>query len=266
MIERARITDAAPSRRLPPFEAWKDPEEWLDLHTGLPKRHTEKIPVPYKDGLVDIDTFVGTISSTLFSPDYEWPFNPHDIQTRPDDHHFYFTKNEYDPLYHDGNEIPQQFRELPINLGRVPRQFHNVIHDLTEKPRMPDAELMHDYIRQYHLAHAAFKNLYISAKQTLDAMGLFPARRETVARKLLIPKYDDDAIGEEVLRLQFRKHFSNYERAVEQYMETEGKEIVYKEHETLKVTRPQVVVRKVGAVVSRRSVLIRLAADNKTAA
>ncbi|MDB5179550.1 MAG: hypothetical protein JWN12_182 [Candidatus Saccharibacteria bacterium] len=258
MMERARVDDTAHSRRLPPLEAWKDPEQWLDLQTGLQKSHIDLIEVPYKDGLVNIDAFVQTVSTTLFKPDYEWQFNPRDVQTRPDDHHFYFTKNEYNPLFHDGDETPQQFRELPVNLGRVPRQFHNAIHDFAEKPVMPNADLMHDYIQSYHLAHTAFKNLYISAKLTLDAMGLFPARRETVARRLLIPKYEDDAIGEEILRLQFKKHFSNYERAVEQYLETEGKEIVYKEHETLKVTRPQIVVRKVGAVVSRRSVVIRL--------
>lgn len=258
MSEGAGTEAAALSRRLPPIEAWKDPEQWLDFSTGLSKKGVDLIPVDYKAGLVDIDTFVSTVASTLFRSDYEWQFNPKDIQTRPDDHHFYFTKNEYDPRFHNGDDRPQQFRELPVNLGRVPRQFHNALHDFTEKPLMPDDELMHDYIQTYHLAHTAFKNLYVSAKLTLDAMGLFPVRRETVARKLIVPKYDDDAIGEEILRRRFKKHFAHYERAVDHYLETEGKEIVYKEHETLKVTRPQVVVRKIGSVVNRRSVVICL--------
>ena len=260
-----RTNNAALSRRLPPPEAWNDPEQWLDLNTGLQKKHIDLIEVPYKDGLVNIDAFVHNVSTTLFRAEYEWQFNPRDVQTRPDNHHFYFTKNDYDPCFHDGDETPQQFRELPINLGRVPRQLHNAIHDFVEKPIMPDADLMHDYIQSYHLAHTAFKNLYVSAKLTLDAMGLFPARRETVASRRIIPKYDDDAIGEEILRLQFKKYFSNYERAVEKYLETEGKEIVYREHETLKVTRPQVVVRKIGAVVSRKSVLIRLGSLSQAA-
>jgi hypothetical protein len=258
MAERVISNDTALSRRLPPFEAWKDPEQWLDLNTGLVKPNIDLIPVEYEDGLVAIDSFVTNITSTLFRPEYEWQFQPKDVQTRPDDHHFYFTRNEYEPDVHDGDDVPQRFRELAVNLGRVPRQFHNTIHDLTEKPVMPDREVMHDFVQSYHLAHTAFKNLYISAKLTLDAMGLFPARRETVAKKLLIPKFDDDAIGEAILRQRFKKHFSNYERAVDQYLETEGKEIVYKEHETLKVTRPQVVVRKIGAVVNRRSVVLRL--------
>jgi hypothetical protein len=258
MDERACIDDAAHSRRLPPLEAWKDPEQWINIDTGLAKPNINLIPVIYKNGLIDIDAFVTDVYTTLFKSTYEWLFNPRDVQTRPDDHHFYFTKNEYDPLFHHGDTIPQDFRELAVNLGRVPRQFHNVFHDFTEKPIMPDRQVMHDYTQSYRLAHAAFKNLYISAKLTLDAMGQFPVRRQTVANKRLIPKYEDDAIGEAVLRRGFRKHFANYERAVDQYFETEGKEIVYKEHEKLKVTRPQVVVRKIGGVVNRRSVVIQL--------
>lgn len=258
MIERAIGNDIARSRHFPPLEAWKEPEQWLNLDTGLAKRGIDLIPVEYKDGLVDIDAFVSTISTTLFKPGYEWQFNPRDAQTRTDDHHFYFTRHDYDPRSHDGDDRPQQFRELPVNLGRVPRQFHNALHTFAEKPVMPDEALMHDFIYSYNLAHTAFKNLYISARLTLDAMGQFPTRRQMVANKLLIPKYDDDAIGEAILRRRFKKHFSNYERVVEQYMETEGKEIVYKEYETVKVTRPQVVVRKIGAVVNRRSVVLRL--------
>jgi hypothetical protein len=258
MAERVISNDITLSRRLPPLEAWKDPEQWLNLDKGLAKPGIDLIPVDYKDGLINIDTFVSTISTTLFKPGYEWHLNPHDAETRPDDHHVYFTRNEYDPKFHDGDERPRQFRELPVNLGRVPRQFHNTIHDFAEKPDMPDAGLLHDYLVSYHLAHAAFKNLYVSAKLTLDAMGRFPTRRGVVANRSITPKYDDDAIGEAILRQRFKKHFSNYEKAVDQYLETEGKEIVYKEHETLKVTRPQVVVRKIGTVVNRRSVIMRL--------
>jgi len=258
MYERAHSDSAAPSRRLPPLEAWRDPEQWLDMDTGLPKPDVDKIPVIYKDGLIDIDGFVSSVSQTLFHPDYEWQFNPRDLQTRPDDHHFYFTRSDYEPDNNEGSEIPHQFRELPVNLGRVPRQFHNAVHKFTEKPVMPDEELMHDFTQSYYLAHTAFKNLYVSAKLTLDAMRLFPLRRESIARRLLVPKYEDDMIGEEILRTRFKKHFANYELAVEQFLDTEGKELVYKEHETLKVNRPQVVVRKIGAVVSRKSVVIRL--------
>lgn len=265
MVERAGYVNPALSRRLPPPEAWIEPERWIDLSTGLPNKKRALIPVEYADGLIDIDAFISSISSTLFKEEYEWPYNPRDPQTRPDDHHFYFTKNEYDPLFHKGDDRPQVFRELPINLGRVPRQFHNVIHDFTEKPKMPDDTLMHDYIRTYHLAHAAFKNLYTSAKSTLYAMGQFPARRQTIAKNLITPKYGNDLIGEEILRRRFSKHFSNYERAVDHYLETEGKEIVYKEHETLKVTRPQVVVRKIGSVVSQKSIVITLGVAQKAA-
>jgi hypothetical protein len=258
MTKRANGNETEHSRRLPPINAWNDPEKWLDLNTGLVKKGIELIPVEYKDGFVDIDTFVTNISSTLFKPGYEWRYAPGDVQSRPDDHHFYFTKNEYDPLLHEGDDTPQLFRDLPVNLGRVPRQFHNAVHDLTEKPNMPEYAAMHDYLQAYQLAHSAFRNLYITAKLTLDAMGRFPVRRDTVAKRLLIPKHHDDEIGEDILRQRFKKHFSNYERAVDQYLGTEGKEIVYKQHETLKVTRPSVVVRKIGSVVSRRAVTISL--------
>jgi hypothetical protein len=246
------------SRRYPPPEAWVDPERWLDLGTGLAKGKAERLPVPYANGLIDIDVFISSVSSELFQPSYKWPYTPNYSETRPDNHHFYYTSRDYKPDHYGGDERPEIFRQLPVNIGRMPRQFHNAIHDFTDKPDVPNEELMHDYIHSYSLAHMAFKNLYISAKHTLDAMGLFPVRRQNIVGGLVTPKHHDDAIGEEILRQRFKKHFSSYQRAVESYLETEDKQIFYKEHETLKVTRPQIVVRKIGAVVSRRSVGLRL--------
>jgi len=246
------------SRRLPPAEAWNDPDQWFDIHTGLAHPRTEKMPMIYTDGFVDIDALVDNAQATLFRPDYEWKFNARDYQTKPDNHHFYFTAREYSPLFNNGNTIPSEFRELPVNMGRIPRQFHNVLHDFYEQPVMPPMEQMHDYITSYQLAHTAFKRLYLSAQQTLQAMALFPQRRELVASHGISPKFDDDRIGEEVLRRTFGKHFSSYNRALEHYYETEGKEIIYKDHESIKVTRPQVVVRKMGSIVNRRSVTLAI--------
>jgi len=247
------------SPSLPPLEAWKDPEAWLDLKTGLPKQGRTLLEVPTDSrDFIKIDELTALVKTTLFKDEFEWKHDPANRETRSDDHHFYFTAEEYGLVANNGNAIPRTFRELSPNIGRMPRQFHNAIHAFTEKPAMPSMDNMYDYIRSYQLAHAAFKRLYLTANETVTVMGSFAQRRRSVAQGLVKPKDELDSIGEEILKSTFRRHFSRYSDAVEQFKETEGKEIVYKEHEALKVTRPTLVARKMGAIVNRKAVIIRL--------
>lgn len=247
------------SPSLPPFEAWKRPEKWLNLDTGLPKRNIDKIEPPVDErGFIDIDAFVPLVQSTFFVDDYEWPYDPQNYETRTDDHHFYFDAYMYGKTMNFGDDTAKKFRELPPNVGRMPRQFHNTIHALTERPYMPDRDEMYDYVRSYQLANLAFKRLYRAAHKTVNIMGSFTVRRQNVAEGLVTPSDDDDSIAEEILRMSFKRHFNEYSDAVERFKETEGKEIVYKDHEAIKVTRPIIVARKIGAIVNRKSVTINL--------
>lgn len=245
------------SPALPPLEAWKDPEAWLDMKTGLPKTTISLIP-PVLDerGFVVIDAFVDRIESELFHDGIAWSRDLQNYETRTDDHHFYFTEEEYSRAANNGNEIPKRFRELPINIGRMQRQRHNVIHAFAEKPAMPKTEDMRDYIRTYNMAHMAFKRLYVTANETVSLMSSFTQRRTSIANKLVIPSDDDDRVGEEYLKSTFSRHYDRYTEAVEIFKETENKDIFYKGHEAIKITRPTVVARKFGSIVSRKVVVI----------
>jgi len=251
------------SPSLPPLEAWKDPEAWLDLKTGLPKKGIEKlqlIPGETLDdrGFVKIDELVDYVMRTLFRDDYNWRFDPTNFDSRFDNHHFYYNAAEYEPGVNNGILVPRQFRETPTNIGRMRRPVHNTFHAFVQKPRMPDVEAMHEYNMSYQLAHAAFKRLYLAAHETVNVMGSFSSRRQSIASGAVTPKDEYDSFAEEFLRTNFNRNFTRYSGEVERFRDTQGKEIVYKEHEAIKVTRPIVVVRKMGAIVNRKAVVVRL--------
>lgn len=252
---------------LPPFEAWKEPEKYLAYKDGRLKKSIPKIEIPADDrGFVKIDEFIKTVTTELFHPDFEWKYTKGDLTTQPDEHHFYYFDEMYKPRNNDGSKIPSQFRALPIHIGWMPRQFHNVLHAVTERPEMPQMDDMEEFLQSYLIAHSAFKRLFITAKNTVEAAQMFPILRSRYQTGTVKPKDEDDSIGEAYMRDFFARHYKSYSDAIDEYYETERKEIVYQEHEGLKVTRPQLVVRKLGQVVNRKHVVIRLDAQNNNAA
>jgi hypothetical protein len=251
---------------LPPFEAWKEPEKWLAYRDGRIKRSVPKFEfAPDERGFIDIHNVVRTVSTELFHPEYQWVFNPSDILTAPDDHHFYYDAEMYRPANNRGSEIPWQFRNLPVNVGRLPRQFHNVLHTVVERHAMPEMDAMAEFVQAYTIAHQAFKRLFLTAKQTTNAAQLFSSRKLSLETGSIIPIDAEDSIAEAFMRDFFDRHFRSYSEAIDAYIETDNKEIVYQDHETLKVTRPPLVVRKLGSIVNRKSVVIRVGGEPEAA-
>jgi len=257
LAERADHDEDQHAQGMPPFEAWKDPGAWLTLD-GRVKPGIDKFQVPTVDGFIDIDALMQRVLVELFHPEYQWLFDKNDVRTRPDNHHFYYDEEMYRPEHHNGNKIPYQFRNLPVLVGRMPRLFHNVLHAVVERPEMPEMDAMEEYVDAYLVAHAAFKRLFLTAKQTVSASQMFAVRRSAVEQKVVIPRTEDDADVERYLMEFFRKHFSSYSDAIDAFNETKGKEIVYQEYQNVKVTRPRVVVQKLGHVVSRKSFQVNL--------
>ncbi|HRQ86825.1 MAG TPA: hypothetical protein PLY16_01815 [Candidatus Saccharibacteria bacterium] len=250
-IERTGLSTA-----YPPPNAWKEPEKWLDLKTGLAKPGIELLPVPVDDrGLIDADKLVRLTHSELFVDDYEWPFHPSDVRTRPDDHHLYHAAARYQPDKFDGREEPMLFRELPIHIIRSPRQNHNVWHRFFEEPAMPDFEVMQHRLRSYELAQAAFRNLYISAAITLRMYALTKLRKDNVKNLVALPRSIDDMISEDFIRSNFGAHFDVYSRAIEEFESTENKDIVYRWHENINPRRPRHVVKALGRIVTRQALV-----------
>ncbi|MDB5180746.1 MAG: hypothetical protein JWO54_506, partial [Candidatus Saccharibacteria bacterium] len=245
----------ARSRRLPPPEAWKKPDKWIDLSTGLPKLDVPKLVFETDDrGFINTDDVVEQVEDMFFWKDYDWPFNLNDPETAPDDHHFYFTEAEYSPRQNNGSYIPSAFRELPTVIGRMPRQFHNVFHDFTVKPCMPYMEAMEEYHSSYKLAHRAFKNLITSAKNTSQASHRFTLRQRALHEGRIVPSDPDDVVVKEMMRDFFSKHFDAYSRSIDEVMTLPERMLILPNLEGIPQQKPHLVVKKIGKYMVQSSI------------
>jgi len=243
------------SRRLPPLEAWKKPDKWMDVSTGLSKPFISKFVLPTDErGFLNPDEVVDFVEDTFFWKDYDWPYDQNDPETAPDDHHFYHTEAEYSPAQNGGNFIPSRFRELPTVVGRMPRQFHNVIHDFTTKPEMPDGEAMQEYYRSYLLAHRAFKNLIASAKNTSQASHMFTQRQRALEDGRVLPSDPEDIVVKEMMKDFFSKHFAAYSRSVDHLMLLPERSLIVPDIEEIHQHKPHIVIKKVGKYMLRNSI------------
>lgn len=212
MGKRLFAPSVQPSRRLPPPEAWKRPDIWLD-----PERRAEnRFYLPVDDRQFVIPDASIELVLELFDPDYRWPVDPNHPETRPDIHHFYWEHERYKAANFGGNTIPMDFCELPSNKGKMPRMFHNVLHDITREPIMPLLADMKAHIRAYMLARQAFAEVVKSARLAAEQQKNFPVRRKDVARNPgRLSGRREDVVGEEILASLFDRHFRDYRRRLE---------------------------------------------------
>lgn len=254
MIEAIPLENSR-SRRLPPLEAWKQPDKWVDVQTGLPKQFISKLVLETDDrGFIDPDQVVEHVEDVFFWKDYTWPFESDDLETAPDDHHFYHTSYEYSPRMNNGSKVPKQFRELPTVIGRMPRQFHNVIHDFTRKPDMPDEDAMAEYVKSYLLAHAAFKNLIMTAKNTTKASQMFSLRQKAVMSGTVVPTDTNDIVAQEMMKDFFSKHFNAYSRSIDRFLITPENTLVVPDIALSKAEKPHLLLKKLGKYAARNSI------------
>lgn len=252
-MELRDVSSLERSRRLPPPEAWKHPSQWIDLSTGLAQPDIPRLVLPTDDrGLIKPDEVVHLVNDFFFWPDYDWPFDPRDPETAPDDHHFYFTARSYQPERNGGSEIPHRFRELPTHIGRMPRQFHNVLHDFTIAPEKPAIDTMQGYCDSYSLAERAFKKLIKAAKNAADAQTKFGMRRRSLESGYIEPSSAQDAVAQEFLRSFFTKHFEAYSESVEQWRSLAPSDRALLELPEVQRYKPQYVVRRLGGAATRR--------------
>lgn len=254
-MERETNAGTMLSRRLPPPEAWRRPDDWIDTNTGYVKPGVKKMRLPLDDRLfVKTDEAVEMVKG-LFWEDYEWQVNPRDPELMPDDHHFQHARRLYLPDNHDGSVIPLRFRELPTRIGRMPRQVHNAFHDLTEQPPIPEIDAMAEYVDSYHLVRSAFSKLFKAAHQTVEAQKLFPARRQDIMRnpdRLADRSHDD--IGEAFLASHFARHHKEYKLALEDFSNIKHLDFVPESVRAIERSTPNQVAKALGKVVSRTCV------------
>lgn len=242
------------SPHLPPADAWKQPDKWIDTRMGLPLSDAKKIQLPVDDrNLLKPGESVEMVNEMLFWPDYDWSEGS-GLRMKGDVHHFYHPARAYEPSNHEGVEVPHVFRELPTMMGRMPRQFHNTLHSFTEIPAMPSYEVMERYTQSYLLARQAFTNLIRLAESTVDASRRFKVREQDLASGRITPHDPSDTIGKEILKDFFARHFSAYAEIAELVRELPERDIVAPNINEVHLTRPHLVVRKLGRKVISKHV------------
>lgn len=165
---------------LPPLDAWK-----------VNPNKVKKFYAPTDDrGFVLPHATIEAVLD-LFHEDYRWPVDwskaaPQVL--RPDDHHFHWIAEWYERSHFKGknSSVPRHFRELPSNRGIIPRQFHNVLHEVTLPPMMPKIGHMDHYLRSFAIA----RQLFDSAQKALMAESLFMGTSEEYKLEEYLKKYE----------------------------------------------------------------------------
>lgn len=230
------------SRRLPPPEAWKHPDRWLDPHTHKARRDAPKLYLYTDDrGFLLPDAAIRQVIDAFFWDDYDWPFEPNDSETRPDDHHMHYERRLYLPDMHGGDTTALEFRESAAEIARIPRQIHNALHDHTLMPSIPELDAMREFVDSYYLAKQVFKKLYLEASLALET-----SRRFNL----------DEQIDEDILRSQFARHFESYSKAVDEFskLPPTAKMNLDARLVDAPLDKPNFVVRKLGTIASRGSI------------
>jgi hypothetical protein len=137
------------------------------LDVRLLNAQHDKIPTPINDlGLIDVDQLIVDVNRTI-APGYTWP-------SPPSRHHIYWPRTDYVEFQEDQPEVPAvRFREQSAHLIRVPREFENWLHAITEPPPMPEPEVM----EQVNAAWTVAQGLFHSIRETTKTVRMFERAR-----------------------------------------------------------------------------------------
>lgn len=214
---------------LPPLDAWRvDPEKLQRFYAPTDDR-----------GFVLPDETVATILE-LFEDDYEWPIKAEEPTMRPDIHHFQWYARLYGSENFQGRTIPWRFRELPSRKGLIPRQFHNVLHEITLPPAMPKYRDMEQHVEAYALA----RRLFESAGRTMEVQALFRKHPEAFAA---------NSVANEIIVAAFDRQFKGYRANIELLGATGLESLGYKDPKFGR-RAPNEVRQRFGKVVTTRVV------------
>lgn len=246
------VTSPEYSRRLPPPEAWKNPSKWLDLSTGLPRADVSRLVLPTDHyGFIKPDEALEYTLDYFFWNDYEWSYDSRDPETAPDKHHFQHRASAYAPEHFGGDTVPSKVREIAPHIGLIPRQIHCVLHDYTAEPELPSLEDMHARYDAFLLASRAFKRLINSAKSVSNASSMFNRRAESIRTGAIMPHDPNDVVAQEMMVDFFKRHFTEYGSAVENFIKLEGHTDLPKVEDKTLFEKPHLVVRRLGKYASR---------------
>lgn len=249
------ISDKTLSRRLPPIDAWREPDKWLNLSTGLLKKEMRcRMPYPADGrGLAQPDIALAEYRSLLWE-DYIPTIDQADPELKTDNHHLYYPRADYRPSNNDDSLIPYFFREQASNLIELHRPDHNASHDLFRPLPMPHASVMVEDIEKNYNSRRIIKLAVYVARHTIEAQSMFEARRsDIILNPDRIGDRDYDEIGEEFLRRKFDARHSHLKDLMSQLEDMPYFRQFFPDTSILR-KRPAVVATKLGEAVTRRSV------------
>ena len=183
-MKSARYGETA---HLPPVSEWK-----IDPRTSSAKIE----PVTDDRGFImPLETAQRTIE-TFICDGYEWPYDPTgevDIGT-PNRHHGHWPEDHYRRrrFAKKGNNagMPEEFREIRCFMSMEQRQLHNLIHDRTTPPKIPNFGHMEHAVRAHNalsqIARCAEEIIRIEADDpnVYDDSAVMNAYRQSTTRAL----------------------------------------------------------------------------------
>ncbi len=138
-------------------------------------------------GIVDVDRLLLTVKGRMSPDELFLPGEGTDV------HHFYYPEARY------RTDLEFEFRELPPNKGRLPRGFHEKLHESTSPPLMPDSEVMKSFCESWAIAESLLR----AARQI--------KRHERKSNKMVdyaFKRLDKGNIEEEVVEDVLERHFA----------------------------------------------------------
>jgi hypothetical protein len=253
--EYARANDRPLSRRLPPIDAWIEPDKWLNLSTGLLKKEARnRLAYPTDErGLAQPDIALSEYHSLLWD-DYAPVIDQTDPELKSDNHHLYYPRAYYRPENNNDSLIPYFFREQSSHLIEIHRPDHNALHDLFQTPPMPSQRVMAEELEESCQFRHTIKLAIYVARHTIELQPQFDARRNDVSlNPARIGDRDHDEVGEEFLRRKFDARHSRLKDLMSQLEEMPHFNLYFPDSGALK-KRPAVIAAKLGEAVARRSI------------
>ncbi len=138
-------------------------------------------------GIVEIDRLLLTVKSRMEAGELFLPGEGTNV------HHFYYPEVRY------ASDLEKEFRELPPNKGRLPRGFHQKLHETTSPPLIPDSEVMKSFCESWAIAESLLR----AARQI--------KRQERITDRILgyaFKRLDKGTIAEDIVEDVFDRHFA----------------------------------------------------------
>lgn len=161
-------------------------ELWTPQKTDSFGERRRNTPVDDR-GIVEVDRLLLTVKGRISPKELFLPGEGTDV------HHFYYPETRYK------TSLEFEFRELPPNKGRLPRGFHEKLHESTSPPLMPDAEVMKSFCESWDIAESLLR----AARQI--------KRHERKSNKVVdyaLKRLDKGNIEEEVVEDVLARHFA----------------------------------------------------------